>query len=41
MYSLFESAKLAGIEPKAYFRLAISAALRGETPPLPHECAAH
>lgn len=40
MYSLLESAKLAGIEPKAYLRHAVSAALRGETPPLPHECAA-
>ena len=40
MYSLLESAKLAGIEPKAYLRHAVSAVLRGETPPLPHECAA-
>ena len=36
-YSLVESAKLAGVEPKAYLRLAVNAALRGETPPLPHE----
>jgi transposase len=40
LYSLMESAKLAGLEPKAYLRLAITAVLRGETPPLPHECAA-
>jgi transposase len=39
-YSLIESAKLAGIEPKAYLRLAAQAALRGEKPPLPHEIAA-
>src|SRR6266540_1393948 len=36
-YSLIESAKLAGVEPKAYLRLAAQAALRGEKPPLPHE----
>jgi len=39
-YSLIESAKLAGVEPKAYLRLAAQAALRGEKPPLPHEIAA-
>ncbi len=38
-YSLIESAKLAGVEPKAYLRLAVQAALRGEKPPLPHEIA--
>jgi hypothetical protein len=38
-YSLLESAKLAGVEPKAYLRLAIRAALRGENAPLPHEIA--
>lgn len=38
-YSLIESAKLAGVEPKAYLRLAVQAALRGEQPPLPHEVA--
>lgn len=38
-YSLIESAKLAGVEPKAYLRLATQAALRGERPPLPHELA--
>jgi len=36
-YSLVESAKLAGVEPKAYLRLVTQAALRGERPPLPHE----
>ena len=40
LYSLFESAKLVGIEPKAYLRFAISAVLRSETPLLPHEYAA-
>jgi transposase len=39
-YSLFESAKLAGLEPKAYVREAMRATLRGETPRLPHEAAA-
>ena len=38
-YSLIESAKLAGVEPKAYLRLVAQAALRGEKPPLPHEIA--
>jgi transposase len=38
-YSLVESAKLAGVEPKAYLRLVTQAALRGERPPLPHEVA--
>ena len=39
-YSLIESAKLAGVEPKAYLRLAVQAALRGEKAPLPHQIAA-
>lgn len=38
-YSLVESSKLARVEPKAYLRLAVQAALRGELPPLPHEVA--
>ena len=38
-YSLVESANLAGVEPKAYLRLAVRAALRGERLPLPHEVA--
>lgn len=37
LYSLTESAKLCGLEPKAYLRRAVSAALAGETIPLPHE----
>lgn len=38
-YSLLESAKLAGVEPKAYLRAAATAALRHERIPLPHELA--
>lgn len=38
-YSLLESAKLVGINPKAYLRTAAMAALRGERIPLPHEVA--
>jgi transposase len=40
-YSLLESAKLAGIEPRAYLRAAVLAALRGEPPLLPHQLVAH
>lgn len=39
-YSLIESAKRVGVEPKAYLRLAVRAALAGEVIPLPHEIAA-
>lgn len=39
-YSFIESAKLCGIDPKAYLRTATVAALRGERIPLPHEVAA-
>jgi transposase len=39
-YSLLESAKLVGLEPKAYLRIALRAALAGEVIPLPHEVAA-
>ena len=39
-YSFVESAKLNGLEPKAYLRMAVMAALRGERIPLPHEVAA-
>jgi len=39
-YTIIESAKLAGVEPKAYLRLATYAALRGERVLLPHEVAA-
>jgi hypothetical protein len=40
LYSLIESAKLAEVEPRAYLRVAVDAALSGETIPLPHEIAA-
>lgn len=36
-YSLVESAKLAGVEPRAYLRTATLAAIAGERIPLPHE----
>lgn len=39
-YSLIESAKLCGIDPKLYLRTAAMAALRGEQIPLPHEITA-
>lgn len=39
-YSFIESAKLNGLEPKAYLRMATMAALRGERITLPHEVAA-
>jgi transposase len=39
-YSLMESAKLAGLEPKAYLRQAVAAAIKKEAVPLPHEIAA-
>ena len=38
-YSLIESAKLVGIEPKTYLRAATLAALTGQELPLPHEVA--
>ncbi len=39
VYSLVESAKLAGVEPHASLRVAAVAALSGERVPLPHEMA--
>jgi transposase len=39
LYSLIESAKLAGVGPQAYLKTAIIAALRGNDIPLPHETA--
>ena len=36
-YSLVESAKLNGLEPRLYLRVAVRAGLRHETVPLPHE----
>jgi transposase len=40
LYSLVESARLAAIEPGAYLRHAVDAALRGDRIPLPHEIGA-
>jgi transposase len=37
LYSIVETAKLANVEPKAYLRSAVLAALRNEAAPLPHE----
>lgn len=37
IYSLVESAKLCELEPRAYLRTAVHAALKGEPVPLPHE----
>lgn len=39
-YSLVETAKLSGVNPRDYLRTAVDAALRGDAPPLPHELAA-
>ncbi len=39
LYSLLESAKLCGLEPKSYLRSAVAAALAQEQIPLPHEVA--
>jgi transposase len=36
-YSLLETAKLCGVDPKRYLREAALAALRGEEIPLPHQ----
>jgi hypothetical protein len=36
-YSLVESAKLNGLDPRLYLRVAVRAGLRHETVPLPHE----
>jgi transposase len=37
LYTLVESAKLVGLDPKAYLRAAVLASIRGEPAPLPHE----
>jgi hypothetical protein len=37
LYSLVESAKLNGLEPRFYLRVAVREGLRHETVPLPHE----
>jgi len=39
MYSLIESAKLAGVEPDTCLRTAARAAVRGQTILLPHQLA--
>ena len=39
-YTIFETAKLAGIDPKAYLRRTVHAIKRGEPARLPHEIAA-
>jgi transposase len=36
-YSLLETAKLCGVDPRAYLRQAALAALRGEAPLLPRQ----
>jgi hypothetical protein len=36
-YSFLESAKLAGVGPHTYLKIATDAALHGATIPLPHE----
>jgi hypothetical protein len=38
LYSLLETVKLCGVEPRAYLQLAVEAALDGQTYALPHEC---
>lgn len=40
LYSLLESTKLLGVEPRAYIENAVAAALDGREVPLPHELAA-
>jgi hypothetical protein len=40
LYSLVESARLAGVEPAAYLRAALLAAIAEQPIPLPHEIAA-
>jgi transposase len=37
LYTLLETAKLAGVDPKAYLRRAVLAGRRGDRVPLPHE----
>jgi hypothetical protein len=39
MYSLLDSAELAGVDPATYLEAAVQAALDGEVIPLPHELA--
>ena len=37
LYSLIETAKLVGLDPKAYLHAAVTAGLNGQVVPLPHE----
>ena len=37
LYTILESCKLAGVNPAAYLREALLAAIRGKPIPLPHE----
>jgi transposase len=39
-YTIFETARLCGVDPEAYLRYATEMALRGDAPLLPHEWAA-
>ena len=38
LYSILETAKLCGVDPRAYLQLAVQASLDGQTYTLPHEC---
>lgn len=38
LYSILETVKLCGVDPRAYLQLAVEAALDGQTYALPHEC---
>lgn len=38
LYSILETVKLCGVDPRAYLQLAVEAALDGEIYALPHEC---
>ena len=38
LYSILETAKLCGVDARAYLQLAVEAALDGQTYALPHEC---
>jgi len=40
LYSLLESAKLVGVDPRAYIEMAVAAHMDGREVPLPHEIAA-
>ena len=38
LYSILETAKLCGVDARAYLQLAVEAAFDGQTYVLPHEC---